>query len=434
MADTTWIERLIADDQIDWAIAQLESNLDKFDTETAQEFILISGQWSALQKALRKGIVSHENSSIKHARIRENLLSFIRDLPPSVELEKPKESNRLKSNRIRKAIALTIWILSLSLVVIAYYVPKKGILTEMQIRAERISMKLVNGQDLFHGFELSEAYLQYFKELRVETDSLTRFADGTIDRSETMQTGGVLRLLPSFPGSDISLENIRLQQLCFDDKAQITLQIFGESPYQLDIDLQGEKDITGHFSFLDSLLFSGSYLQLQTRQGTSSLDWVSGKVMVGEAEGGTVSFKGKASGFTLILFPTSNQLIREENVFIDSISFFIQSGGRAISSIQEAHIQFLTKSSSPYFSTDLLPNEYLEIKLGKELRISEILVEPSGIAFTLTGKIELMKRGTDSDKLLVQNPSWLAWLWYNNKFELLLLIILLVGMGWLYRS
>ncbi|MDM8549425.1 TIR domain-containing protein [Desulfobacterales bacterium HSG2] len=81
------IQKLIAEDEIQQALDQLQNYLSTADSELNNEIILHVSRYNRLCEEKRKGLISRQEFQVDLSRLSDNLLEFLKEIPKKIQRE-----------------------------------------------------------------------------------------------------------------------------------------------------------------------------------------------------------------------------------------------------------------------------------------------------------------------------------------------------------
>jgi len=363
------------------------------------------------------GTIDHKDYQLEQNRIQLALMNLL-----------SKAGENKKAQRTLKGVFSAL--ILLLLIGIGGYLlsqPKQEIEVRLSaLQASRIAMQSSKEANLYLGQEVEALSLYNFKSIEIETDSVADDKVILLNAVEPLQ----ITPLPDISNVGLHLGAVRLENLSFEDSAQIVISQVEGAPERFRIQVKQSQPFSGRLNYAGPLPINSAYVRVESGSNINEyyepFEWT---LRSPEKEAREIRFTGDPANF-MFEFTLRDSMLEKE-LLVSDLSFFQPEQQQVKSSILSGSIDLRETDRSTLKTIPLREGDRIDLALASNILLRRLSLRPEGILLEAGGKLRTLYTYNSGDRRL-RNPSRLTWLWHNQKLVFigtsLLVLALLYGL------
>ena len=363
------------------------------------------------------GTIDHKDYQLEQNRIQLALMNLL-----------SKAGENKKAQRTLKGVFSAL--ILLLLIGIGGYLlsqPKQEIEVRLSaLQASRIAMQSSKEANLYLGQEVEALSLYNFKSVEIETDSVADDKVILLNAVEPLQ----ITPLPDISNVGLHLGAVRLENLSFEDSAQIVISQVEGAPERFRIQVKQSQPFSGRLNYAGPLPINSAYVRVESGSNINEyyepFEWT---LRSPEKEAREIRFTGDPANF-MFEFTLRDSMLEKE-LLVSDLSFFQPEQQQVKSSILSGSIDLRETDRSTLKTIPLREGDRIDLALASNILLRRLSLRPEGILLEAGGKLRTLYTYNSGDRRL-RNPSRLTWLWHNQKLVFigtsLLILALLYGL------
>jgi len=363
------------------------------------------------------GTIDHKDYQLEQNRIQLALMNLL-----------SKAGENKKAQRTLKGVFSAL-ILLLLIGIGGYFLsqPKQEIEVRLSaLQASRIAMQSSKEANLYLGQEVEALSLYNFKSVEIETDSVADDKVSLLNAVEPLQ----ITPLPDISNVGLHLGAVRLENLSFEDSAQIVISQVEGAPERFRIQVKQSQPFSGRLNYAGPLPINSAYVRVESGSNINEyyepFEWT---LRSPEKEAREIRFTGDPANF-MFEFTLRDSMLEKE-LLVSDLSFFQPEQQQVKSSILSGSIDLRETDRSTLKTIPLREGDRIDLALASNILLRRLSLRPEGILLEAGGKLRTLYTYNSGDRRL-RNPSRLTWLWHNQKLVFigtsLLILALLYGL------
>ena len=363
------------------------------------------------------GTIDHKDYQLEQNRIQLALMNLL-----------SKAGENKKAQRTLKGVFSAL-ILLLLIGIGGYFLsqPKQEIEVRLSaLQASRIAMQSSKEANLYLGQEVEALSLYNFKSVEIETDSVADDKVSLLNAVEPLQ----ITPLPDISNVGLHLGAVRLENLSFEDSAQIVISQVEGAPERFRIQVKQSQPFSGRLNYAGPLPINSAYVRVESGSNINEyyepFEWT---LRSPEKEAREIRFTGDPANF-MFEFTLRDSMLEKE-LLVSDLSFFQPEQQQVKSSILSGSIDLRETDRSTLKTIPLREGDRIDLALASNILLRRLSLRPEGILLEAGGKLRTLYTYNSGDRRL-RNPSRLTWLWHNQKLVFigtsLLVLALLYGL------
>ncbi|MEM7369040.1 MAG: hypothetical protein AAF587_10615 [Bacteroidota bacterium] len=426
----------LTSDQLEECLDLLLADDANMPEEIREELILLSARLNRLAEKERQDLLDPKDIDRSRNQIRSALLELVDELPEDLRLS-PKRLKQARKNKIKGIVAIGVYLIVAGALLFLAFQAKTHVRVEADLLLDCISFQHKAGDYDFHHSDLQGLSLYNYGQLEMEADGVAvdEFWDESWgERYSELEQNILLTQDPDIGGVGIPIVSpVRIEELPIESGARVSLyRPTDEMEKQLiRLIIDQEDELLGRLSYRDSL---DIHPEQVTVEGLGEREFLYSPMVVrlfgSSDERKELSFLHQHSLLTLDLSIADSLVLQGLGLQIASPEFFRRDEDRsihqAIPTVLGGFLQIKEVNQAPLLHIPFQQERTaLHLRGAASLDVQQLSIGPEGIHIQFAGYVDRIETGGMSE---LRNPSYVSWMWHNQRSLLIGIGILLFGM------